>query len=79
MQTSIRKIGNSKGIIIPAALLNQLQIESEVEMTLQDNCLVIRPVESPRKGWFDGYNASKDVEPLTDMQALESEQEDWVW
>jgi antitoxin MazE len=79
METAIRKIGNSKGVIIPSTLLNQLNIESEVEMTLQDDSIVIRPVTPLRKGWFEGYDASKDVEPLMDMQDLDSEQEDWEW
>ncbi|BBP44583.1 AbrB/MazE/SpoVT family DNA-binding domain-containing protein [Thiosulfativibrio zosterae] len=79
MQATIRKIGNSKGIIIPIALLNQLQIESEVELTVQDNCLLIQPVATPRKGWFDGYDVTQDDEPLAKMSDLPSEEEDWVW
>lgn len=79
MQATIRKIGNSKGIIIPSSLIEQLHIEDEVEMTIQDGALILRPSTSVRKGWFEGYDPSKDDEPLADMKELDSEQEDWEW
>jgi len=79
MQTILRKIGNSRGIIIPSSIIEQLHIESEVDMNIEDGALVLKPVNTPRKGWFDNYNPSEDVEPLSEMQDLESEQEDWQW
>ena len=79
MQTSLRKIGNSRGIIIPAAFIEQLHIENEVELTLEGDMLVLKPVRPPRQGWFDSYDARKDVEPLSDMTDLPSEQADWEW
>ncbi len=79
MQTTLRKIGNSRGVIIPSALIEQLHIENEVEITLQEGALLLRPITSLRQGWFDGYDANKDSEPLLGMKDLESEQEDWEW
>ena len=79
MQTTLRKIGNSKGVIIPAAFIEQLKIESEVELIIQEGALILKPSLHPRQGWFDDYDASKDSEPLADMKVLESEQEDWEW
>ena len=80
MQASIRKIGNSRGLIIPASILNQLQIQDKVEMDLIDNQLIIRPIQTEiRKNWFKNYDASLDTEPLKEMVDLKSEQEDWEW
>ncbi len=79
MHTLLRKIGNSRGIIIPAAFIEQLHIENEVELTLEGETLVLKPVRPPRQGWFDNYNASKDVAPLENMSDLPSEQADWEW
>ena len=79
MLTSLRKIGNSRGLIIPSAFLEQLQIENEVELILKDGVLLLKPVTPLRQGWFDGYDPSKDVEPLSELGELESEQEDWEW
>ncbi|MGC9387204.1 MAG: AbrB/MazE/SpoVT family DNA-binding domain-containing protein [Hydrogenovibrio sp.] len=79
MQTKLRKIGNSRGIIIPSSIIEQIHIDNEVEMSVQDGALVLKPANSVRKGWFDNYDPSKDVEPLSEMADLESEQEDWEW
>ncbi len=79
MQTTLRKIGNSRGVIIPSALIEQLHIENEVEMIVQDGALLLKPSTTPRKGWFDNYDKEKDVEPLSEMVELDSEQEEWEW
>jgi antitoxin MazE len=79
MQTTLRKIGNSRGIIIPSSIIEQLHIENEVEMSVQDGSLVLKPSSLLRKGWFDNYNPNADVEPLSAITDLESEQEDWEW
>ncbi|MCF6345511.1 MAG: hypothetical protein L3J00_03470 [Thiomicrorhabdus sp.] len=80
MQTTIRKIGNSKGIIIPYAILNTLKLEQHIEMEVKNNELIIRAVMPPlRQGWFDGYSASKDDEPLKNMTETEAELEEWDW
>ena len=53
MRTTIRKIGNSRGVLIPAAFLASCQIEDQVEMQLQDRQIVIKPVRRKlRDGWF---------------------------
>lgn len=79
MQTTLRKIGNSRGIIIPSAFIEQLHIENEVEIIIKDNALILRSPVKPRKGWFDNYDSNNDVEPLSKMVALESEQDEWEW
>ena len=79
MQTSLRKIGNSRGVIIPSAFIEQLHIENEVEMIVKDGALLLRPSGTPRKGWFDNYDQAKDIEPLAELAELESEQDEWEW
>ena len=79
MHTTLRKIGNSKGIIIPAHMIEALHLDHEVEMTIENGALVLKPSQQPRQGWFDNYDASKDDEPLKELQDVESEQEDWEW
>ena len=77
MQTTLRKIGNSRGVIIPSTLIEQLHFESEVELVLQEGALLLKPSTHHRKDWFEGYDSSKDIEPLAEMKDLDSEQEDW--
>ncbi len=80
MRTVIRKIGNSRGIIIPAALLAEAGLEGEVELTLQAGALVIEPVAPvPRQGWFDDYRPEADVDAWADYVADEDEADEWAW
>jgi antitoxin MazE len=54
MITSIRRLGNSQGILIPKPLLQQIGLVDEAEMTVEGNALVIRrPNPAPRAGWAE--------------------------
>lgn len=60
MKTSIRKIGNAYGVLIPKALLVQLGMElGEVELEIENDAIVIRkPQKAVREKWA---NASKEI------------------
>ncbi len=51
MKTCIVRIGNSQGVRIPKPLLEQTGLQGEVEITAEQDALVIRPTRRPRKGW----------------------------
>lgn len=79
MQITLRKIGNSRGVVIPSAIIEQLQLQNSLEMIVQDGCLLLKPLNTPRSGWFDGYDASLDVEPLSELKEMPSEDAEWEW
>lgn len=56
MRMDIIKIGNSKGIRLPQAVLKQCGIESKVELEIQDDYIIIKPVKTPRQGWAEAFN-----------------------
>jgi antitoxin MazE len=60
MRTTLRKVGNSQGVLIPSALLAECQLQGAVDMTVEAGRLVITPVRAPRQGWFAGYQAEHD-------------------
>lgn len=78
MRTSLRKIGNSRGVIIPASLLAACEMGDEVDIRLEGKNLLIAPIKAPRAGWFDGYKQEADVEPLKALPVDEGDEE-WVW
>lgn len=78
MRTSLRKVGNSRGVIIPAALLAECEMGEEVDIRLDGKNLVIAPVNAPRAKWFDGYQPEADAEPLATLP-IEEGDEEWVW
>jgi antitoxin MazE len=53
MKTPLRRIGNSEGVIIPRAMLAQLALTGEVEMTVEKGAIVLRKRTSARAGWAD--------------------------
>lgn len=55
MKSSIVRIGNSRGIRIPKALLEQCGLEDTVELEVEGDRLIIRPARSPREGWADAF------------------------
>ena len=78
MRTSLRKVGNSRGVIIPATLLAACEMGEEVDIRLEGKQLVIAPIKSPRAGWFEGYKPASDPEMLATLPADEGSEE-WVW
>jgi len=55
MEIDVIKIGNSKGIRLPMAILKQCGIESKVELEIEDNCIIIKSVKTPRQGWAEAF------------------------
>jgi len=52
MRASVVKIGNSKGIRIPKAVLEECHIEEEVDLLIDKNKIIIVPLKAkPRDGW----------------------------
>jgi antitoxin MazE len=54
MLTTIRRLGNSQGILIPKPLLQQIGLEDQAEMRVEGDALVLRrPKSAPRTGWAE--------------------------
>jgi len=55
MKTDVIRIGNSKGVRLPATILKQCGIGSKVEIVVRDNEIILKPVKSPREGWAAAF------------------------
>ena len=78
MRTHLRKIGNSRGVIIPSALLEACGLGEEVDLRVEGKTLVIEALQVPRSGWFDGYQAEADSDVLASLPVDEDSGE-WEW
>jgi antitoxin MazE len=78
MRTTLRKIGNSRGVLIPAALLAECGIADEIELRLEGTRIVIEPVEPSRAGWFDGYRPEEDEAAWPELDP-EADSGEWQW
>jgi len=84
MLTAVRQIGNSRGVLIPAAFLASCQIDDQADMQLQDGQIVIKPVKRQlRKDWF---TPSAQTALLHDTKeaglwadAPLADDSEWVW
>ncbi|GAB4461010.1 MAG: hypothetical protein Fur0044_53040 [Anaerolineae bacterium] len=83
VRTRLIKIGNSQGLRIPKVVLEQLNLRDEVELEVQENQLVIRPLVGPRTQWeeqFQAMAANKDDQLLDEVPSLTTwDEEDWEW
>ena len=55
METQLINIGNSKGIRIPKKILTQYNIKEKINLFLEQDYIIIKPVEEPRKGWGKAF------------------------
>lgn len=55
--TRIVNVGNSRGIRIPKLLLDRLGPVDEVELTVERDQLIVRPVRHTRAGWDERFSA----------------------
>jgi len=84
MRTRIVQIGNSRGVRIPKALLEESGLQGEVEMSLRDGALVITPAGQPRLGWSEAFREmalhGDDALLDGDLAAADSfDAESWEW
>lgn len=83
MKSTIRNIGNSKGIILPQNILKECQIQYEVNVEVRDKTIVISPVEEQkRKGWAEAFQemAKNGDDQLIIPDVFEDEDfSDWTW
>ena len=53
----------SEELRLPQAVLKQCGIESQVELAIKDNCIILKPIKAPREGWVEAFklmNKNKD-------------------
>jgi antitoxin MazE len=82
--TRVVKIGNSRGIRIPKPLLDRLGLAEEVELAVEGDQLIIRPIRRPRDGWDEQFElmAKRGEDRLLDVEASSLtrwDAEEWEW
>jgi antitoxin MazE len=84
MRTRIIRIGNSQGVRIPKALLQETGLSGEVELTVSGDTLVIAPARQARQGWADAFRRMGQLgdDVLVDGDVTTSDvfdAESWEW
>ena len=81
IKTKIIQIGNSKGIRIPKALLEQYDLKEIINITPMDDFLILKSAEKPRSNWnnfFKEMHNNNDDKMLYSSLATNYDKE-WEW
>ncbi|MCE2936381.1 MAG: AbrB/MazE/SpoVT family DNA-binding domain-containing protein [Cyclobacteriaceae bacterium] len=75
--TKVRRIGNSKGILLPKTVLEESGIKGTVKIVVKDKVIMISSAEAKKKKtWADFKNAKKEK---ADFVVNKFDSEEWVW
>jgi antitoxin MazE len=84
MRARVVKIGNSQGIRIPKPLLEQTGIMGDVELEVEKNQIIIRPILNPRAGWDEAFIAMAETNDDVLLNGEDNishswDEEEWQW
>lgn len=85
MRTKIIKIGNSRGIRLPKVLFHQIGINDEVDLEVDRDRIILRPIRQIRSGWTEAFRKSalKSNNQLLDGNDTISQsswdEDEWTW
>jgi antitoxin MazE len=65
----LTRIGNSRGVRLPKALIEQAGLTDDLELIARDGEIIIANRRCPREGWAESFEGM-----AADMTA-----EDWAW
>ncbi len=80
MLVSIIKIGNSKGLRLSKTILEKYEIEDKIEVILEKDHIILKPITAPRKGWdnaFKKMNKNKEDNLLLNDVFEDENFEEW--
>lgn len=83
--TILIRIGNSQGVRIPKAIIEQARLEDkELEFKVIDDGLLIQPIRNPREGWKEQFDKAPQSQESSEVEQewLDVplvDEEDWEW
>ncbi len=80
MVVPIVPIGNSKGIRLPKAILEQLQISDKLDLEIEDQRIILKPINrAPREGWVEAFEKMHERNEDTILMPEERMNETFEW
>jgi antitoxin MazE len=82
MKTRLVRIGNSRGVRLPKAIIAQAGLTEEIELGVRDGAVVIARTSSARSGWADAARQmrKRDEDPLVDPPVPTFfDEKEWEW
>jgi antitoxin MazE len=82
MKTRLVRIGNSRGVRLPKAIIAQAGLTEEVELGVRDGAIVIARATSARSGWAAAASQmrQRDEDWLLDPPTpTRFDEKEWEW
>jgi len=85
VRSKLIKIGNSLGVRLPKAFLEEVGLIDDIEITIQKGLIEIRPAKKhPREGWAEAFKAALEKDPhafdvLDEYVPTEWDKTEWIW
>jgi antitoxin MazE len=82
MKTRLVRIGNSRGVRLPKAVIAQAGLTEEVELGVRDGAVIIARTTSVRSGWADAAKRmrGRDEDRLLDAPSpTRFDEKEWQW
>lgn len=83
MKVKLISIGNSKGVRIPASVIKECGLGSELEMRVENDAVVLTPARKVRDGWGAAFErmaaAGDDRSLLPEDLENDFDTKDWAW
>jgi antitoxin MazE len=83
MKTQLIQIGNSKGVRLPKAIIEQCKLEKDVEIEINNNKLILYSESKVRKGWAESFKKmnknTEDSMIFPDTMQSDWDDSEWVW
>ena len=82
MKARLVRIGNSRGVRLPKAIIEQAGLTDEVELGVRDGAVVIARATSARSGWA---GAARQMRQRDDDRLLDAstptrfDEKEWQW
>jgi antitoxin MazE len=81
MKTRLIRIGNSRGVRLPKAIIAQAGLTEKVELGVRDGAVIIAPAVRPRRGWADAaaHMRTHNDDRLLDSPIPNFDEKEWKW
>jgi antitoxin MazE len=81
MKARLVRIGNSRGVRLPKAVIEQVGLGNDIELRVEDNRVVITAAAPPRTGWAEAAKrlATESRGLLDAPSPTRFDEDEWQW
>lgn len=72
MKVAVIPIGNSRGVRLPKAVLEQVRLGDAAELSVENGRIVLAPAAAHRQGWVEAFASSAVTETPEDRDWLDA-------